>query len=293
VLRPGATVQIYEGSLPVWFGFLAEPSSDGRMEAVGAWVRGAGVLALDALGLPTSSPQAVVGAGIARGALPWKQEGVFLSPTAIGELGSAVTVNEVLDRRWEFEGVPWGVNQYGQVRENPRPTAPTWMTFTASDVWSVSSDKYASHLNVHYATGEETFADFLYAAPNADAAIAKWGRVEQPFDLSELGVITQADAIRYAESAFAQLAPKMQLTDALTLGPGQLRTMGDTAAGWSAVHAGQAVRLLGVPDKSATSIVLHTDMVIGTLERSATQLTLTPAGMPPNNTRDVIAAMSA
>jgi hypothetical protein len=84
----------------------------------------------------------------------------------------------------------------------------------------------------------------------------------------------------------------MGLTEPLQFSPGQLRTFGDTAAGWAGVHAGQMVRLWGLPDRSRPAPTLHTDMTIGRLERTATTLTLSPQGLPPRNTRDVIAAIT-
>jgi hypothetical protein len=46
-------------------------------------------------------------------------------------------------------------------------------------------------------------------------------------------------------------------------------------------------------DRSKTATTMHTDMVIGRVERTRTTLTLTAQGQPPRNTKEVVAAQSA
>jgi hypothetical protein len=57
------------------------------------------------------------------------------------------------------------------------------------------------------------------------------------------------------------------------------------------VHAGQMVRLWGVPDPTKATPTLHTDMVIGRVARGPSTLTLTPYQAPVETFEDVIAAI--
>ena len=49
----------------------------------------------------------------------------------------------------------------------------------------------------------------------------------------------------------------------------------------------------GMPDRGRSVMKLDTDFTIGRVQRSETQLTLTPHGAPPRNVRDVIAKITA
>ncbi len=295
-LRPGAPVTIYEQSLPVWSGLLAEPGRDGSMDAAGLWTRGAGVLALDEFGGQTANPNVAAFWAIFRGAVPWARP-YTITNTAVGETDPQLTVNALLDRNAETSGVPWRVNHRGNIVESPPPAAPSWALLLAEDLWTTSSDDYVTHLNVYYQSGVGTFASFPWTTAEGIAAADRWGPVEAVLDLTSedrgLGIISLATAQSYATAKLAQTGPRQVLAEQFQLASGQLRTLGDSAAGWSGVHAGQGLRVWGMPDRSKAVMTLHTDFTIGRVERTATTLTIAPQGLPPRNTRDVIAALSA
>lgn len=295
-MRPGtrhsalvsnAPVTIYEGPLPVWHGLVDQVGRDGTVTAYGAHTVGQGVLALDSGGLPTSNPNVAVAAAIARGAVPWKGSHDWLA--AVGEAEPGLTLSALLDRTAETYGYYWGVNHLGMIEGRYAATQPSWATAQADDLWTMSNDDYVTHLNVYYTSGVDTYVSYIYTTATASAASERWGRSEAYLDLRNHGIITLETANSLADAALAKTGPRMVLADSLTLAPGQLRTVGDQVAGWAGVHAGQGVRLWGVPDRSRVQLSLHTDFTVGQLQRTASSLVLTPLGAPPSNVRDVIA----
>lgn len=292
VLKAGAPVTIYEASLPVWSGVLSQPGEDGTIDAYGLHTRAAGVLAVDGVGAPTNVPQTAVDAAIARGAVPWVRKRA-MSTTPIGEASTTLTLTQLLDTYSELEAPNWRVNHYGEVEVLSAPTSPKWSVVLTEDPFSVSDDDYVTHLNVEYRSGAGSFSRFQFSTSDSTVAAARWGRQEAALNLVSLGIITLADAQRHAAAQLGETGPRLALTNSVTLTRGQLRTIGDSPSGWSAVHAGQMVRLFGVADKSKAAWSAYTDMTIGSLERSEETLVLKPQGQPPSNVREAIAAMSA
>jgi len=290
-LIPGARVILYEGTLPVWSGYLDQPGRDGTMAAHGGNMDGQGVLAVDGSGVPTSNPQVANAAAIARGAVPWT--GTHGWAAAVGAADPTLTLSALFDRTTEAWAYFWGIDHTGAMLSQYAPTTPLWAVTWAEDLWSVSNDDYVTHLNVYYMSGAGTFVSYVYTTTEAAAAAVRWGRKEAVLDLTSYGIITLGTANDLADSTLKQTGPRMVLAESLTLQPGQLRTIGDQEAGWNGVHAGQMVRLWGVPDRSKVAMALHTDFVIGHLQRDQSTLTLTPQGAPPTNVREVIAAITA
>lgn len=290
LLRSGSQVVIYEGSIPLWSGLLSEPAGDGSFSAFGAHNRGVGVLAIDGGGLATNVPQTAVDAAIARGAVPWKRVAP-MSTDPVGELDALLMLNALLDRSSENGAAQWRVNHLGQVEAITPAIKPRWSVLLAADRASTSDDDYVTHLNVIYQVSPGVLSQFTYITPDSAVAADRWGWQEALLDLTGLGVITGTKANEYAAARMTATGPRLTLSEPLTLHPGQLCTIGGTAAGWAAVHPGQMVRMFGVPDRSRAVVHPYTDMVIGSLDRSATTLTLKPQGLPPQNAREVVAAL--
>lgn len=291
VLAPGATVVIYEGPMPVFHGLLDQPGRDGTMSAYGSHKLGQGPLAVNTGGTPTSNPQVAAAAAIIRGAVPWT--GGHSLEINVGEADPTLTLSALMDRAYEAHAHPWRIDHFGTLVSAGPPSTPKWAVSWDEDVWSIANDDYVTHLNVYYMTGVGAFSSYVYTTTEAAAAATRWNRKEAVLDLTGYGIITLATANGYASSALAQAGPRMALANSLTVAPGQLRTIGDQEAGWAGVHAGQMVRLWGVPDRSKVAMTLHTDFVIGRLQRDRSTLTLVPHGAPPTSAREVIAAITA
>lgn len=293
-LYAGARVEVCEGVVPVWTGELGQqPPRTGTWTASGLAQSANGVKAIDGGGSPTRIVETAVVAAMNRGAVPWTHRGVVTgSGTAEpGDVDATTTLDTLLDQYSDRTGWQWRVDHHGVFVDSTWPTTPSWMVLLADDLWSISDTNYVTHLNVTFLDSAPSFQRFQRTAADSAVAALRWRHVEKDLDLTGLGVLTLAQAQQYADTVLARTGPKMQLNDPITVGPGQLRTLGDTEAGWTAVHCGQMLRLAGVPDRSRPTATLHTDVTIGRVERDRSTLTMTPAGAETQTFEDVIAEL--
>jgi hypothetical protein len=292
-LRAGARVDIYDSSTRVWAGILAQPGGTGEYAAYGLRNRGSGVRAIDGSSSPTMAPQSAVDAAIDRGAVPWTLPVAISAADLAGDPDPGLMLNELLDRYSDESGLQWRVNHHGALLTAALPTTPTWAVMLPDAELARDDTEYVSHLNVKYLASGLVFTDLEVTTDESEAAATMWGRVERDLDLTGLGIITAGEALSHGEAVLAQHGPRMRLADPITVGPGQLRTLGDTRAGWASVHAGQMLRVWALPDRSRPQSTLHTDVVIGRLERDSTTLTLTPYGSETQTFEDTIAELYA
>jgi hypothetical protein len=291
-LHAGARVDIYDGPAPVWAGILAQPDTSGQYTAYGLSQRGKGVKAIDGGGTLTLKPHTAVVAAINRGAVPWSLT-VPIEDTDIGDSDTQLGLNDLLNRYSDATGNQWRVDHRGQLVMEDKPTTPRWAVSMSRDLWTPDDSNLVTHLNVTYFDTGLTFETIQVTTPDSAAAAAMWGHVERSIEISDQGIKTSGEATAYGQAVLAQTGPKLQLVDPIVLAPGQLRSLGDTAAGWTDVHAGQMIRLWGVPDRTKTNTTPYSDVIIGRVQRSAFTLTLTPYGAPARTFEDVIADMAA
>jgi hypothetical protein len=224
--------------------------------------------------------------------VPWTLP-FAISATNVGEDDPALTVNQLLDRYSDSTGVQWSVTPAGELITEAAPTSPRWgLVVSEGDLWTVDDSSYVTHLNVVYIGTGPVFTDLEVTTSDSVSAASIWGRVEKTLDLTDQGILTAGQAQAYGEAVLGRTGPRLQLTDPITLAMGALRTIGDTVATrWAAVRAGQMIRLWGVPDRSKASPTLHTDMVFGRVERTASTLTLTPYGASTQTFEDIVAEL--
>jgi hypothetical protein len=291
-LRAGARVDIYEGPTPVWTGLLAQPAMTGAYTAYGLAQRGNGPQAIDGSNNPTAIPTTAVSAAIARGAVPWVLTPVGIHPTDVGDPTPGLTLNGLLDRYSDTFAWQWRVNHLGEIVTESAPTTPLWAVQMARDLWTPSDQNYVTHLNVTYFSAPATYPTIQVTHAESADAESVWGHVEKSIDISDQGILSAPEATTVGQSILARTGPRLQLTGNIDLAPGQLRTLGDTTVeSWAGVHAGQMIRMWGVPDPTKASPTLHTDMVIGRIARGPSTLTLTPYQAPVETFEDVIAAI--
>lgn len=294
-LVPGSTVVLYEATQPCWWGRLDESGRDGTFKATGWHVLGRGVLALDAANAATANPNtAAHNARVTRGAVPWGQPATIHNAD-VGEPQDGLTLNELLDRMSTDLGVPWRVNHFGELVMAPAPATPKWALLANEDLLSTVTSNYVTHLNVHYLAAGGIFTTIqAWTIPESAAAATRFGRVEDVLDLTEHGIITAGAAEAAATEVLEATGPKLVVADPIACLRGQLRRLSDQEAGWGDVHAGDGLRLWGGPDRTAASTAtLYTDVIIGSVNRTRSTLTLTPEGAPATDLRGVIADIVA
>jgi hypothetical protein len=226
-----------------------------------------------------------------RGAVPWGQPVTF-NTGGFGDAEAGLTLNALLDRAADTTGTQWRVDHNGDAVESVRPTTPLWAVQAWKDLWTPTDENLVTHINVRYFSSSLTYA----VVPNlttadSEAAAARWGRVEKTIDITPQGILTSGEATAVGLGILARTGPKLQLVNPIVVQAGQLRTIGDTQAGWAGVHAGQMIRLWGCPDRSKPIPTLHTDVVIGRVERDRSTLTMTPDRAPSQSYEDIIAEM--
>jgi hypothetical protein len=289
-MRPGARVQIKDGPTPCFTGVLSQPDNSGAFTAFGYAQLGTGVLALDGVGAPTNvTDVAIFHAVNTRGDVPWVQ-GVSLTG-AVGDATVDLTLNGLYDRYSSSTGIPWRVDHRGYLMTSPTPSTPTWAVQFGDEIWSLADTNYVTHVNVLYFTAGLTDATVLVSAADSVLAAGYWQKIVKTVDIRGQGIQSLAQAQAWGAAILARTGPKLQMTETITLQPGQLRNLGDVPAGWADVHAGQMIRLWGVRDRTKVLPTLHTDVVIGRVQRTRSTLTLTPDGAKAERFEDVMAEL--
>lgn len=290
-LRGGALVQIFDGGLPVWFGYLNEPTAgSGQLEAIGSWREAERLPAVDAAGAPSSVPDVTtVAAGVNYG-IRW---GVPTSLSAVPWSTAAdfsMSVTELLDNWSAGAGKRWYVDPTGLVLASADPTTPTWHVPNAviGKGLTPAEDEFYSHIRGFYFSATGVVSTVVKGDANAAALFRpRYGTA----DLTPKGVISAATAQAEVDNMFALSGARMGLAEGLELSTGQITTPGGTPAPLSQVTAGQMARLVGVVDTSRPNLMTSNyDVVIGSSKYTdgSGRITLKPIGYAARNLADVL-----
>lgn len=295
-LRGGATVQIFDGGFPAWYGYLNEPvGGSGRLEAVGSWHEAERLPATLGSGVPWSVPDDVAFAAIVTFGIRWSLP-ASLSPLAYSSAGDfSMTVTELFDAWSQSVGKRWCIRPNRDLVAFGDPTTPMWHVpnAVAGKGLSPAEDEFYSHIRGFYLDTATTAATVVAGDAAAAARFRpRYGTV----DLSPRGVISAATAQAEVNNMFALTGARMGFAEGLELQSGQLTTPGGTPAALSQVVAGQMIRLVGVVDTTRAGLVgSNLDIVIGssTYTDGSNQISLTPLGYAPRNTADILKVVVA
>lgn len=262
-IRAGALVTLMQGGLPVWRGFLNEPGRDGAMSGLGLWEEAKGAAALDGTNNPTSEPRDAVGRAVLRGALRWgsREE---LYPGEAKQWTDAPypnqSVADLLDKVATDTGTRWFIDDYSaMLRTAPDPTVPKWMVphAVAGSGLTPADDNVATHLIGSFFSAPGTPGTAIRGAVGPSGL-----RIEQHVNLSDRGFITQAEAEAILDAMLGTGVGQIGWADGLSLGRGDLFTLGGSVASPSLPRPGQMIRLAGVWDDRLASPTGYTDVVI-------------------------------
>lgn len=293
-LRRGKYVEIKIGVSRPWFGELREPkrgadgwefSARGIPDVLGS------ALCLNASLDTTSKPNTAVDQAIARGNLPITRPNT-LSSTAYSDADITDKLNRVrdlLDAWADEEGLTWGVRANGEVFAEEDPTEPDYYMIPGSGVLGIADDDFASALYGRYRS-TSTLA-YETVELEDDTAIANFGRVEHPADLSALGPISAARAGNKLQGLINKGKARLGWTNTLEPSIYQITTSRGVPVDPRFIREGQMIRLFGVTDESraATSTI---DIVIQeyVCHSGATRISLAPKGLADRVLSDVLTA---
>lgn len=288
-LRSGKIVQVKAGPSNQWAGIMSEPDADDdwTLTARGLHTLAADYLCLDPLGNTTSTPDVAIDRAIAAG-LPWKRPN-SLSNVPFAATGATDDLNflkALLDAWSTSQGLRWGVNAKMEVYAAADPTTPKWHLTPGSGRLGLADEEYVSDLFLRYLKSATGYATATVSDVDARD---KFGRREQPVDLTGQGVITPASATATGVGMIAKGAARQGYTNGIEPSSWQLTTPGGKPASLRLVRGQQVVRLFGVRSEQGqpTNFI---DWPIGEthLEAGAETIGLTPVGLVPRTLGDVL-----
>lgn len=286
VLRRNADVIVHVGPSRIWRGYLSEPNFDsGEFTAKGAARQGETAQAFDASYNATTVPNTAIDEARMRGALWWSRLALFpISSTALGTVDAALfdSVSSLMDAWTNSVGKQWWIDTDLIVRADADPTTPRWQITPGAATLGVADSDFWTALYGVYSTGSS------YAKVSASDNSQNVGVVERRVDLTQRGVLTAPQAQSIIDGLLAKGLARTGWTNGITVGAGQVLTMGGTAAALSMVRAGQMVRLNGLFDERGLSA--YTDIIVAesTWNVRSGELNLTPQGMAARDLSSIV-----
>lgn len=278
----GADVVVRDGPIPVWVGSLVEPDWDsGELTAIGSPREAEGAQCLTAAITTTTKVNLAVDQGIARGALNWTRRSNFTNTPVGAADGTEERFEDVaalLDAWAEENKSGWRINRSRQLVISPTSEAnPIWYVTPDVGELGAADDERVDRVFVAFydsgAAGAVAYTSYPAATPA--------GGIEKGVSVVKYGPMTATRATGIAEGIWSKLAGRSGWLNGLQVDRNQLATEGDLPANLAFVRAGDAMRLLGVPD--ARGMDFHTDVVIGetVLDWAEGTLQLNPVGLAP------------
>jgi hypothetical protein len=290
-LSQGKRFEVMDGSSCVWLGQVGHVDwSTGEVTADGLYAAASRFPSLAADGTASARAGVAVDQAISRGA-PWSGRSGFPTLTiADAESTNGLnTVAQVLDAAADESGLRWAVFEDGIVAMSADPTSPKWQIAPGLVELGQDDTEFATQLVVRYFdSGTSSYTTLIKAD---STSVAMYGVVEQPVDLTGWGPMTASKATAKANGILAKGRARLGWTNSVTVGPYQLKTMGDLPADLSMVKAGQVVRAHGIYD--ARNLTPYRDLVIGKCSYSPGDgtVTLEPVDTQPQTLADVVEAV--
>ena len=304
--RAGATVEVVEGGIVVWRGFLGEPqpsrNSGWSCVAFGDGADAANYLSSDpvAANINTSITDAY-----ARG-MRWSNYGndftggtFSLTPGYI-----AIMLNTALDRIAASQGKVWYVSRgVGDLRSES--SAVDWLMAQDSTYLGVTDENYVTSLAAFYVSSVDIDGNpdgWAYTVPSSStiphtaddvAAERMGGHREAVVDLTALGQLGSGDAYVMAGARFAQVGARAGFTNGFEMTALNSRSAANLVPAPMMVRAGDRIRIPGMTDMyAATTYGSSVTVTAGKVTRAHKEqrVQVEPVGMVD---RDFAGALAA
>lgn len=289
-LHTGARVEVRLGPIVVWVGALTEPNWDsGEFVALGAPREAEGALALTGAGETTTKPNVAVDQAIARGALDWTRGDSFaVGPIGVGDGAADIhSVARLLDA-WtddDDNAGQWRVGRDRVLRAvTDVETNPRWFVTPGAGEMGVADDERVDRVFVRFSDAGDGGAFHTESWPAATPT----GGIERGADITGRGPMTAAAAQKLAKGIWRRMQGRSGWTNGVQVDRSQITTPGGIAANLALIKAGDAMRLLGVPDPRGLDH--HVDVVIGDTDYdwSAGTIQLNPVGLADRTFESVL-----
>jgi hypothetical protein len=279
-LHSGASVEVRLGPIVVAVGALTEPDWDsGDLVALGAPREAEGALSLTSAGETTTKPNTAIDQAIARGAVDWTRGDSF-GTTAIGEADSTADIKSLarlLDAWADEDGNgQWRVGRDRVLRAvADDETDPAWFITPGSGEMGAADDERVDRMFVRFSDSTDSGNFHTASWP----AVTPAGGIERGADITNRGQITPTRAQNIAKGIWSRLQGRNGWTNGMSVNRSQVTTPGGLAANLALIKAGDAMRLLGVPDPRGLDH--HIDVVIGDTDYDWSEGTiqLNPVGL--------------
>lgn len=289
-VRVGARVEVHDGSGSEWAGRLVENGRDGNMVATGLWHQGEKVAATTAGGAATFNPDIAVDAAIAAGQVSWRRVGSLGAalPTPDTDPDKPMMLTALLDACMGETGDEWRVDGRGNLTRESRPTVARWHVAPGLGALTPADDDFITAVRVYYLAG---VGDLRTATAFEQRSVDLYGwREGSTYDIVGEGVMLPEDAEAMAADILDALGPRMAFTESLELAPGELTTIGGSAAGQS-LRAGDVIRIAGVWDPTRPRGPLpYIERVIGRAQHSDSRIVVAAQDQPRRSLASIIGA---
>jgi len=296
-LTPGRLITVPVSLTSAWQGRMGTPqrdlvwsfTADGRSTEPARWV------ALAATDNNATNLNEVVDAAIARG---WAATRPSSLPALAdgSQVSGSLKVGEALDQVTQQLNKWWTINRSGAVTAFTLPTSLSYILCASDTAGGRTVQDFVTDVLVLY-TDSADFTTKTLTRSNTTAR-AKYGRIEDIYDLTSFGPLTTTQAQAAGDNFLSVHAPRLKFTGAFQVAAGQLLNPGGTPVDLGIVQAGGLVRvLLTDPDAAAgeTTFGGPVQIVPGQTDYDvdADVLTLTPLDTSPTGLANVLKLRAA
>lgn len=264
----GQSVEIYDGTSPVWAGHIASVDPlTGRYDADGAVREAEKRLALTAGGAATGFIGTATDAAITRG-MNWAGRDLAGHPTGQPILTSTldtgpVYLQQLLDAGAEDLGRHWFVPADRIVQWPALGITPEWFIAPGYVAPGVDDEDYARFIfGRFYNSGTSA-----YDTATAEDTSAPWGGAEKAVSLVGRGAMTSSTANTIMDNILARDGARLAAVGSIEVDASNLTNAGGVAADVMLVTEGQRVRALGV-FADGTALTPYLDFNIGEIRHT-------------------------
>lgn len=233
-------VELMAGPSSLWTGRLAEPDwTEMRFTALGLAADAGNFQALDSSSNSTAEPDTAVDEAIDRG---WGvTRGAGIDAAAISDLTEGInSVAAILDTSADEQGEWWQVTADRVLSMSGQPAAPTYQIVPGVVDLGYADDDYSPTIAVRYRTTTGGFATELVTDA---AAETRFGPREVPWDVTDLGPMTQARAQGLGAGVLAKGRSRLGWVSQIEVSANELLTMGGVPASLPLVRSLEVVRI--------------------------------------------------
>lgn len=252
LLKPGALVELRDGSSTAWSGILTRPArGSGEIKARGHATQAYETPALDGAGAVTLSLDTAIDAAISRGALHWIRR-TSIPNTGITGDNTTITgvpnIGQLLDAYADETSQWWRVTPDRVVEMYAKPTTPRWFVTAEAGTVDIVQGDYASRL---YGRRRTSTAG-VYATEHIDdtAAEAALGYAEDTVDLTDLGYLTAGKAQSVLTGMLAKGRARPRFANGVRGSRWQILSIGQVPAHLPAIQAGELARFIVQHDET-------------------------------------------